>query len=72
MGAGILYLIASGKAGFDAASSGFAANGYAEHSPGGYIMMSGFITEVVATAFFLFIILSSTNKKAPAGLRHLR
>ncbi|MES2801148.1 MAG: aquaporin Z [Bdellovibrionota bacterium] len=67
IGAGILYLIASGKPGFDVVTSGFAANGYGEHSPGGYSMMSGFITELVATAFFLFIILSSTDKKAPAG-----
>lgn len=67
IGAGILFLIASGKPGFDVVASGFAANGYGEHSPGGYSMMSGFITELVATAFFLFIILSATDKKAPAG-----
>ncbi len=67
IGAAILYVIASGKVGFDASASGFAANGFGEHSPGGYSMMSGLITEVVATAFFLFIILSSTDKKAPAG-----
>ena len=67
IGAGLLYLIATGKPGFDVVASGFAANGYGEHSPGGYSMMSGLITEVVATAFFLFIILSSTDKKAPAG-----
>jgi aquaporin Z len=66
-GAAILYVIASGSAGFNATASGFAANGYAEHSPGGYSMISGLVTEVVATAFFLFIILSSTDKKAPAG-----
>lgn len=67
VGAAILYVIASGKTGFDASASGFAANGFGEHSPGGYSMISGLITEVVATAFFLFIILSSTDKKAPAG-----
>jgi aquaporin Z len=67
VGAAILYVIASGKAGFDASASGFAANGFGEHSPGGYSMISGLIAEVVATAFFLFIILSSTDKKAPAG-----
>ena len=67
VGAAILYVIASGKVGFDASASGFAANGFGEHSPGGYSMISGLITEVVATAFFLFIILSSTDKKAPAG-----
>lgn len=67
IGAGILCVIASGKPGFDLVASGFAANGYGEHSPGGYSMMSGFVTELVATAFFLFIILSATDKKAPAG-----
>lgn len=67
IGAGVLYVIASGKPGFDLVASGFAANGYGEHSPGGYSMMSGFVTELVATAFFLFIILSATDKKAPAG-----
>lgn len=67
IGAGILCIIASGKPGFDLVASGFAANGYGEHSPGGYSMMSGFVTELVATAFFLFIILSATDKKAPAG-----
>ncbi len=67
IGAGILFLIASGKPGFDVVASGFAANGYGDHSPGGYSMMSALVTEVVATAFFLFIILSTTDKKAPAG-----
>jgi aquaporin Z len=67
IGAGVLYVIASGKPGFDLFASGFAANGYAEHSPGGYSMMSGLVTEIVATGFFLFIILSATDKKAPAG-----
>lgn len=71
IGAGILYLIASGKPGFDAVASGFAANGFAEHSPGGYSMMAGFITELTTTAFFLYIILSSTDKKAPAGFAPL-
>ena len=63
---GVLYLIASGKAGFSL-SDGFASNGYGEHSPGGYSMKSGFITEVVMTLMFLFIILGATHKKAPAG-----
>lgn len=67
IGAAVLYIIASGQPGFDAVASGFAANGYGEHSPGGYSMMSGLITEIVATGFFLFIILSSTDKKAPVG-----
>jgi len=64
-GAGILYLIASGKPGFEL--GGFAANGYGEHSPGGYSMTSAFITEFVMTFIFLFIILGSTYSKAPKG-----
>jgi aquaporin Z len=66
-GAGVLYLIASGKAGFDVVGSGFAANGYGAHSPGGYSMAGGFIAEVVLTFFFLLVILGATHKKAPAG-----
>lgn len=65
-GAGTLLVIASGKAGFDV-SAGFASNGYAEHSPGGYSMMAGFTAEVVLTFFFLMIILGATDKRAPAG-----
>ncbi|MBL4669685.1 MAG: aquaporin Z, partial [Flavobacteriales bacterium] len=64
-GAGILYLIASGKAGFE--MGGFAANGYGEHSPGGYSMMSAVVTEVVMTFMFLIIILGATDSKAPKG-----
>jgi aquaporin Z len=64
--AGVLYLIASGKAGFDL-SGGFASNGYGEHSPGGYSMVAGLIAEVVLTAFFLIIILVATDGGAPAG-----
>lgn len=67
VGAGILYLIASGKPGFDAVASGFAANGFGDHSPGGYNLVSALVTEIVATAFFLFVILGSTDKKAPNG-----
>jgi aquaporin Z len=66
VGSGVLYLIASGQADFSL-SDGFASNGYGEHSPGGYSMKSGFITEVVMTLMFLFIILGATHKKAPAG-----
>lgn len=66
-GAGVLYLIASGTAGFDL-SAGFASTGYAEHSPGGYSLGAAAITEVVMTAFFLMIILGSTDRRAPAGL----
>lgn len=64
-GAGILYLIANGKEGFEL--GGFAANGYDEHSPGGYNMLSALITEVVMTFFFLIIILGATHSKAPKG-----
>jgi len=63
---GVLYLIATGKAGFDV-SAGFASNGYGEHSPGGYSMASALITEVVMTAMFLIVILGATDKRAPAG-----
>lgn len=65
--AGILYLIASGKSGFDAAASGFASNGYGEHSPGGFSFLAAIIAEVVLTAFFLIIIHGATDKRAPAG-----
>lgn len=63
---GVLYLIASGKAGFDV-SAGFASNGFGEHSPGGYSLQAALITEVVLTAFFLIIILGATDGRAPAG-----
>ena len=66
MGAGILYVIASGHAGFDA-HAGFASNGYGEHSPGGYGLASALVCEVVMTFAFLFVILGSTHGKAPAG-----
>jgi aquaporin Z len=65
-GAGILYLIASGKAGFTLAG-GFAANGYAENSPGGYSLVAGATAEVVLTFMFLMVILGSTDKRAPQG-----
>ncbi|MCP1660787.1 aquaporin Z [Neisseria perflava] len=65
--AGVLYVIASGHAGFDAAASGFASNGFGEHSPNGYDMMSALVIEVVLTAFFLIIIMGATSKRAPAG-----
>ena len=66
-GAFVLSLIATGKTGFDLAASGFAANGYAEHSPGGYSLVAGFVAEVVLTFFFLLVILGSTDRRAPAG-----
>jgi aquaporin Z len=62
----VLYVIARGAPGFDLAK-GFAANGYAEHSPGKYGLLSAFVTEVVLTAAFLFIIMGATHGKAPAG-----
>jgi aquaporin Z len=64
--AAVLYFIASGKAGFEL-SSGLAANGYAEHSPGGYSLAAGFVTEVVMTFMFLIVILGATDARAPQG-----
>jgi aquaporin Z len=65
LAAGVLYVIASGKPDFDV--GGFAANGFGEHSPGGYGVVAAFVAEVVLTAFFLLIIMGSTDKRAPAG-----
>ena len=65
-GAGVLYVIASGHAGFDA-SAGFASNGYGEHSPGGYSLAACLVCEVVMTFAFLFVILGSTHGSAPKG-----
>src|SRR4051812_39648583 len=64
-GAGVLYVIASGKPGFEL--GGFASNGFGEHSPGGYSMVAALTAEVVLTFMFLMIILGSTDKRAPAG-----
>jgi aquaporin Z len=63
-GAGVLYLVAKGLPGFSAAESGFASNGFADHSPGGYPWESCFIIEAVLTAVFLFVIHGATDKKA--------
>ncbi len=63
---GVLYLIASGQAGFDV-SAGFASNGYGAHSPGGYSLLAALITEVVMTMMFLLIIMGATDKRAPQG-----
>ncbi len=63
---GVLYLIASGQAGFDLAG-GFASNGFGEHSPGGYNLVSALVTEVVMTMMFLVVILGATDKRAPQG-----
>lgn len=70
LGAGAIYLIATGKAGFDV-TAGFAANGYGEHSPGGYVMKSAFLAEFLMTFFFLIVILGVTSDKAPAGFAPL-
>jgi len=64
---GVLFVIASGLANFDV-SQGFAANGYGVHSPGGYSLLAGAVAEVVLTAFFLFVIMGSTDSRAPKGL----
>lgn len=64
--AAVLFVIASGKTGFDA-SAGFASNGYGDHSPGGYTMLAALVCEIVLTAFFLIVIMGATDKRAPAG-----
>lgn len=64
----VLATVAGGREGFDLAASGFAANGYGEHSPGGYNLMAAFLTEVVMTFMFLFVIFGATDKRAPAGM----
>ncbi len=66
-GAGVLYLVASGKPGFSL-SGGFASNGFGEHSPGGYTLLACFVTEAVLTFMFLMIILGATDRRAPSGL----
>jgi aquaporin Z len=65
-GAGVLYVIASGGPAFDV-HAGFASNGYGAHSPGGYSLLAGFVAEVVLTAFFLMVIMGSTDRRAPKG-----
>lgn len=65
-GAGVLYIIASGNAGFDI-NAGLASNGYGAHSPGGYSLAAGLIAEIVLTFMFLMIILGATDKRAPQG-----
>jgi len=67
---GVLYVIASGQAGFDV-TAGFASNGYGEHSPGGYTMLAALITEIVMTMMFLIIILGATDKRSPPGFAPL-
>lgn len=65
--AAVLYVIASGKAGFDAGASGFASNGYGPHSPGGYSLAAALVCEIVMTAFFIFIIMGATERRALTG-----
>jgi aquaporin Z len=65
--AAVLFVVASGKAGFDAGKTGFAANGYGDHSPGGYGLLAALVAEVVLTAFFLYVILGATDGRAPVG-----
>jgi aquaporin Z len=67
VGAAVLYVIASGKEGFDVVQSGFAANGYGAHSPGGYSLAAGLVAEVVLTYMFLLIILGATDRRVPTG-----
>lgn len=66
-----LYVIATGKAGYDLAANGLAANGVGAASPGGYAMPTGFLVELLMTFFFLFVIMGATDEKAPAGLAPL-
>nr|WP_024966009.1 aquaporin Z [Pantoea sp. IMH] len=65
--AAVLYVIANGNTAFDATAGGFASNGYGAHSPGGYSLLAGMVTEVVLTAIFLIIIHGATDKRAPTG-----
>ncbi|WP_116141446.1 aquaporin Z [Trinickia diaoshuihuensis] len=67
----VLKFIVSGAPGFDAAASGFASNGFGEHSPGHYTMQAAFLCEAVMTAFFVFVVLGATDKRAPAGFAGL-
>lgn len=64
---GVLFIIASGKAGFDV-SAGFASNGYGAHSPGGYSLLAALVIEIVMTMMFLLVILGATDKRAPQGM----
>lgn len=64
---GVLLVITSGQAGFDVVASGFASNGYGDHSPGGYSLTAALVCEIVMTMVFLFVIMGATDSKAPAG-----
>jgi len=65
--AGVLFVVANGTSGFDAKASGFAANGFGDHSPGKYSLLAALVIEIVLTGFFLYVILGSTDGRAPAG-----
>ncbi|UUV18594.1 aquaporin Z [Fusobacteria bacterium ZRK30] len=67
LGAGVLYIIASGLSGFDVSANGFASNGYGIHSPMGFSLLAGLVVEIVLTAVFLIIIMGATDKRAPQG-----
>jgi aquaporin Z len=69
--AAVLYVIAHGVSGFDASESGFAANGYDDHSPGGYSLLAGFVSELTLTAIFLLVIMGATSRRAPGGFAPL-
>lgn len=69
--AGVLYFVASGKAGFDLASNGLAANGYGAHSPGGYSLAAGLVIEIILSFMFVMVILFATSKRAPKGFAGL-
>ena len=69
--AGVLYFVASGKAGFDLATNGLAANGYGAHSPGGYSLAAGLVLEIILTFMFVMVILFATSKRAPKGFAGL-
>ncbi|WP_118987539.1 aquaporin Z [Photorhabdus sp. CRCIA-P01] len=71
LAAAVLYVIASGQAGFDATTSGFASNGFGEHSPGGFSLQSAIVAEIVLTAIFLIVIIGVTDRRAPAGFAPL-
>ena len=69
--AAVLFVIASGQSGFDAQASGFASNGYGDRSPGGYSLLAALIAEIVLTAFFLYVILGTSAKRAAVGFSGL-
>jgi aquaporin Z len=71
LGAAVLAVIATGKPGFELVASGFAANGFGDHSPGSYSLTAGVVTEVVMTFMFLIVILGATHRKAPTGFAGL-